>query len=568
MSRTRGCLVRSVSEAIANVSAAGQPFEIIEVEHDGVTNRAFKNAPATLRQLFDLARGVEETFLVYEDEEWTFAEVMREVDALSDTLVRHFGIKKGDRVGIAMRNYPEWVISFAAIISVGAISVSLNAWWTEDELDFAINDSGLALFIGDSERILRASEPCARAGARLLGVRLIENATYADGVERWSDVVVTGVAMPEIQIDATSDATILYTSGTTGFPRGAVSTHSAICQTIMAFSSGAAIEAARRDGDEEGSGQAPCFILIVPLFHVTGCVPVMLSCFTWHFKLVMMYKWDPERALALIERHHVTNFVGVPTQAWDLIESPSFSRYDTSSLTAVGGGGAPAPPTLVERVEHSFKRGRPNLGYGMTETNAYGPGNYGDDYVSHPTSTGRVPTIVMDADIRDEALNSLATGERGEIWLKSPTLIRGYWRNPDVTADTIRKGWLRTGDLGHVSEEGFLYVDDRVKDMIIRAGENVYSAQVESAIYEHPAVYEAAVFGLYNERLGEEVAAAVMMRDATSLTTGELQAFLSSRLAAYMIPSRVAFTREPLPRNAAGKLLKREMPALYFPNAV
>ena len=568
MSRTRGCLVRSVSEAIANVSAAGQPFEIIEVEHDGVTNRAFKNAPATLRQLFDLARGVEETFLVYEDEEWTFAEVMREVDALSDTLVRHFGIKKGDRVGIAMRNYPEWVISFAAIISVGAISVSLNAWWTEDELDFAINDSGLALFIGDSERILRASEPCARAGARLLGVRLNENATYADGVERWSDVVVTGVAMPEIQIDATSDATILYTSGTTGFPRGAVSTHSAICQTIMAFSSGAAIEAARRDGDEEGSGQAPCFILIVPLFHVTGCVPVMLSCFTWHFKLVMMYKWDPERALALIERHHVTNFVGVPTQAWDLIESPSFSRYDTSSLTAVGGGGAPAPPTLVERVEHSFKRGRPNLGYGMTETNAYGPGNYGDDYVSHPTSTGRVPTIVMDADIRDEALNSLATGERGEIWLKSPTLIRGYWRNPDVTADTIRKGWLRTGDLGHVSEEGFLYVDDRAKDMIIRAGENVYSAQVESAIYEHPAVYEAAVFGLYNERLGEEVAAAVMMRDATSLTTGELQAFLSSRLAAYMIPSRVAFTREPLPRNAAGKLLKREMPALYFPNAV
>ncbi len=560
--------MRSISEAIADVSAAGQPFEIIEVEHDGVTNRAFKNAPATLRQLFDLARGVEETFLVYEDEEWTFAEVMREVDALSDTLVHHFGIKKGDRVGIAMRNFPEWVISFAAIISVGAISVSLNAWWTEDELDFAINDSGLALFIGDSERILRASGSCARAGARLLGVRLNENATYADGVERWSDVVVTGVAMPEIDIDANSDATILYTSGTTGFPRGAVSTHRAICQTIMAFSSGAAIQAARRDGDEEGSGQAPCFILIVPLFHVTGCIPVMLSCFTWHFKLVMMYKWDPERALALIERHHVTNFVGVPTQAWDLIESPSFSKYDTSSLTAVGGGGAPAPPTLVERVEHSFKKGRPNLGYGMTETNAYGPGNYGDDYLSHPTSTGRVPTIVMDADIRDEALNSLATGERGEIWLKSPTLIRGYWRNPDVTADTIRMGWLRTGDLGHVSEEGFLYVDDRAKDMIIRAGENVYSAQVESAIYEHPAVYEAAVFGLYNERLGEEVAAAVMVRDETSLTTGELQAFLSSRLAAYMIPSRVAFTREPLPRNPAGKLLKREMPALYFPNAV
>ncbi|HVA52248.1 MAG TPA: class I adenylate-forming enzyme family protein [Acidimicrobiales bacterium] len=568
MSSTWGCLVRSFNEAIAEVAAAGQPFEVIEVERHGVTNRVFKNAPTTLRQFFDSARGVEETFLVYEDEEWTFAHVMREVDALGDALVRHYGIQPGDRVGIAMRNYPEWVIAFGAIVSVGAISVSLNAWWTEDELDFAINDAGLSLFIGDSERILRASRTCARRGARLLGVRLQEGTAYAPDVERWSDVVVTGAPMPHVDLDADSDATILYTSGTTGFPKGAVSTHGAICQTIMAFSSGAAVQAARRDDDELGSGQSPCFILIVPLFHVTGCVPVMLSCFTWHFKLVMMYKWDPERALALIERHHVTNFVGVPTQAWDLIESPSFSRYDTSSLTAVGGGGAPAPPTLVARVEQSFTKGRPNLGYGMTETNAYGPGNYGEDYLTHPTSTGRVPTIVMDADIRDESLRSLRAGERGEIWLKSPTLIRGYWRNPDATREMIQRGWLRTGDLGHVSDEGFLYVEDRAKDMIIRAGENVYSAQVESAIYEHPAVYEAAVFGLYNERLGEEVAAAVMVRQGSTLTTDDLRAFLSSRLAAYMIPTRVAFTRETLPRNPAGKLIKREMPELYFPNAV
>jgi long-chain acyl-CoA synthetase len=568
MTSTRGYLVRSITEAIADVAAAGQPFEVVHVEHDGVTNRAFKNAPTNLRQFFDSARGLDETFLVYEDEEWSFARVMREVDALADALVHHFGIKKGDRVGIAMRNYPEWVISFAAVVSVGAIAVSLNAWWTEDELDFAINDSGLIVFIGDAERILRATGPCARAGVRLLGVRLNDNSTYPDGVERWVDVVVAGVAMPDVHLDADTDATILYTSGTTGFPKGAVSTHGAICQTIMAFSSGAAVQAARRDADEAGSGQAPCFILIVPLFHVTGCIPVMMSCFSWHFKLVMMYKWDPERALALIERHRVTNFVGVPTQAWDLMESPSFSEYDTSSLTAVGGGGAPAPPTLVARVENSFKKGRPNLGYGMTETNAYGPGNYAEDYLSHPTSTGRVPTIVMDVDIRDESLHSLPLGESGEIWLKSPTMIRGYWHNPIATQETIQAGWLRTGDLGHVSEEGFLYVEDRAKDMILRAGENVYSAQVESAIYEHPAVYEAAVFGLYNERLGEEVAAAVMVREGFSLTSDELREFLSTRLAAFMIPSRVAFTREPLPRNGAGKLVKREMPVLYFPSAV
>jgi long-chain acyl-CoA synthetase len=555
--------VRSYKEAIAEVSAPGSPFEVIEVERDGVTNRVFKNSPAKLREFFDLARGVESTFLVYEDEEWSFTRVMAEVDALSYALVHHYGVQVGDRVGIAMRNYPEWVISFAAITSVGAISVSLNAWWTSEELEFAVNDSGLSLLIGDAERIQRASEPCARAGAQLLGVRLDEDDTYPDAVERWGDVVVTGVAMPEVELGPDLDATILYTSGTTGFPKGAVSTHGAICQTIMAFSSGGAIQAARR-GEEEVGGDAPCFILIVPLFHVTGCIPVMMSCFSWHFKLVMMYRWEPERALELIERHRVTAFVGVPTQAWDLLEAPNFSKYDTSSLASVGGGGAPAPTTLVERVEHSFKKGRPNLGYGMTETNAYGPGNFGDDYVSHPTSTGRVPTIVMDVDIRDESMNSRRVGESGEIWLKTPTLIRGYWRQPEETAETIVRGWLRTGDLGHISDEGFLYVDDRLKDMILRGGENVYSAQVESAIYEHPAVYEAAVLGLPDERLGEVVAAVVMVRPGAVLSEEELRRFLEPRLAAFMIPSRVAFTHEALPRNPAGKLLKRKMPAHYF----
>ncbi|MCU1363446.1 MAG: long-chain fatty acid--CoA ligase [Acidimicrobiaceae bacterium] len=555
-------------DAIAQLGAPGQPFEVIEVERAGVTNRVFKNAPATLRQFFDLARGNEKTFLVYEDEEWTFAQVMSEVDALSHALVHHYGLKKGDRVGIAMRNYPEWVISFAAIISVGMVSVSLNAWWTEDELDYAIRDSGLVLLIGDSERILRSARPCERVGARLLGVRLGDTTSYAKEVERWSDVVVRGVAMPEADVDADTDATILYTSGTTGIPKGAVSTNGAITQAILAFSSSVALQSVREGGDAlGGAGPNPCLILIVPLFHVTGCVPVMLSCFSWHFKLVMMYKWDPERALQLIERHRVSAFVGVPTQSWDLIESPNFSKYDTSSLTTVGGGGAPAPSTLVGRVERAFANGRATLAFGMTETNAYGPGLSGDDYVTHPSATGQVPTIVMDVEIRDESMRPLPRGKSGEIWLKSPTTVRGYWQRPKETAAALVEGWLRTGDLGHVSEEGFLYVEDRAKDMILRGGENVYSAQVESAIYEHPAVYEAAVFALPNERLGEEVAAAVMLRPGMSLTTEELRSFLATRLAAYMIPSRVAFTSDPLPRNPAGKYLKREMPARYFSNA-
>jgi long-chain acyl-CoA synthetase len=560
-------LVRSYEEAIAAVSAPGQPFEVVTLEQHGVTNRVFKNAPATVRDFFDLSRGNETTFLVYEDEEWTFKRVMDEVDGLAHALVHHYGIKKGDRVGIAMRNYPEWVISFAAILSVGAISVSLNAWWTEEEITYAVNDSELSLLIADRERVERSLEACAKTGASLLGVRFPSGIFDSPIVERWEDVVVAGAEMPRVEIDAETDATILYTSGTTGFPKGAVSTHGAICQAIMAFTSGASVQTARRDEGEEGSGLTPCFILIVPLFHVTGCIPVMMSCFSWHFKLVMMYRWDPDRALELIERHRVTNFVGVPTQAWDLMESPNFANYDTSSLSAVGGGGAPAPPTLVARVEHTFKRGRPNLGYGMTETNAYGPGNYGEDYVTHPDSTGHVPTIVMDVEIRDDEAHTLARGESGEIWLKSPTLIRGYWNKPDATESTIVDGWLRTGDLGRISDESYLYIEDRAKDMILRAGENVYSVQVESAIYEHPAVYEAAVFGLPHERLGEEVAAVVMVRDGVDLTLEELRSFLATRIAGFMIPTRVAFTREPLPRNPAGKLMKRQMPAIYFSSA-
>ena len=551
-------------EAIAAVAAPGQPFEVLDVDVDGVTTRAFKNAPATVKEFFDLARGVDSTFLVYEDEEWTFTEVMTEVDALAHALVHRYGVNPGDRVGVAMRNLPEWVVSFAAILSIGAISVSLNAWWTENELGYAVNDADLTVLISDHERTQRAYSSCRRAGVRILGVRLPEDEPLDPGVERWGDVLEQGVAMPEVAVSADMDATILYTSGTTGAPKGAVSTHRTISQTIMAFSAGAQVTEARRGPGEVGSGLAPCFILVVPLFHVTGCIPVMMSCFSWHFKLVMMHRWEPERALELIERHRVTNFVGVPTQSWDLVECPSFATYDTSSLSSVGGGGAPAPPTLVSRVDRSFSRGRPNLAYGMTETNAYGPGNFGDDYVTHPTSTGRTPTIVMDVEIRDENLVTQPPDADGEIWLKSPTLIRGYWRREEDTAATIRDGWLRTGDLGRIDEEGFLYVEDRVKDMILRGGENVYSAEVEAAIYEHPAVFEAAVFGLEHERLGEEVACAVMLRPGATLSESELREHLRTRLAAHKVPTRVAFTNEPLPRNAAGKFVKREMPRRYF----
>jgi len=285
---------------------------------------------------------------------------------------------------------------------------------------------------------------------------------------------------------------------------------------------------------------------------------VLLSCVANGLKLVIMRKWDPGKALEHIEREQVTNFVGVPTQAWDLLEHPRFVEYDTSSLVSVGGGGAPAPPEVVRRVEAGFRRGRPSIGYGLTETNAYGPQNAGDDYVSHPTSTGR-GTPILQVSIQDPEGNELPAGERGEICFKGPHLIRGYWNRPDATAETIVDGWLRTGDLGRIDEEGFVYVEDRVKDMVLRGGENVYCAEVEAAIYEHPAVHEAAVFGVPDERLGEEVAAAVVLRNGATADADALRSFLADRLAPYKVPAHWLILDEPLPRNAAGKFLKRDL---------
>ena len=548
----------SYDEAAAAVTAPGERFEMEEIAVFGNPTRVFKHAPPSLRAIFDTARSRgDATFLVYEDERWSFADVMAAVDGLAAALVDRYGVTKGDRVSIGMRNYPEWVISFAAITSIGAVSVSLNAWWTEDELDYALEDSGSKVLIADVERVERSRTSATRLGFSTIGVRLPDGGTSFDSTDRWEDVVVAGASMPEVAIDPDDDATILYTSGTTGRPKGAVSTHRAITNALTAFGCRTAIDRLRRPDAPRPDG-APAFILIVPLFHVTGCVPVMLSCFSAGIKLVIMYKWDPERALELIEREQVTNFVGVPTQSWDLLESPSFKERDTSSLVSVGGGGAPAPPQLVARVDSSFKKARPSLGYGMTETNAYGPGNNGDDYVARPTSTGRV-VPVMELSVRDPDGNELPPNTSGEIWFKGPMLIRGYWNKPEATAETIVDGWLRTGDLGRLDEEGFVYVEDRAKDMVLRAGENVYCAEVEAAIYEHPAVYEAAVFGVPHERLGEEVAATVYVRPGMELTVEELQAHVRLRLAPFKVPSRVAIVDEALPRNPAGKILKREL---------
>jgi long-chain acyl-CoA synthetase len=549
----------SYAEAIAQITGPGGPYEITEAVIRGERLRVFKNTPPSLRSLFDLgrARG-DKTFLVYEDETWSWAETMRHVDALGAALVHHFGVAPGDRVAIAMRNYPEWIIAFAAITSVGGIAVSLNAWWTADETDFGLRDSGSRVLIADPERVERAAETLSAAGIRAIAVRSSDATLLPAGAERYEDVVQLGMPMPDVAIDPHADATILYTSGTTGRPKGAVSTHHAVLSALLCFGCQAALRNLLYPETGQRKPHPTSFILAVPLFHVTGCVAVMLSCVAAGCKLVIMHKWNAERALELIEREQITNFVGVPTMSWDLLESPDFARRDTSSLKSVGGGGAPAPPELVRRIDRGFRNGAPGIGYGMTETNAYGPQNAGPEYLRRPTSCGRTVPVV-EIRVTDERGTPLPTGAVGEIWFRGPNLIRGYWNRPDATAETIVDGWLRSGDLGRTDEEGFLYVEDRAKDMVLRAGENVYCAEVEAAIYEHPAVYEAAVFGLPHQRLGEEVAVSVYLKPGAQLATDELQQHVRARLAAFKVPSIVEFADGPLPRNASGKILKRQI---------
>ncbi len=551
----------SFKEACDAVCAPGSMFEITEAEVLGQTSKVFAGTPPNIRALFALAAGRSDDFIVFEEERWAMPRVLELAGQIGHLLVNDLGVEKGDRVAIAMRNYPEWIAAFVAITSVGAVVVPMNAWWVTDELVFAIEDSGSKVVIADEERLARMQ--AADDGAIDATVVVARpSTTLPDGVVSLDAALTDGATMPEIDIEPDEDMTILYTSGTTGRPKGAVSTHRAVISALLAFAARAAVSSLREPEDpdtvEEGGKPQTAFMLCVPLFHVTGLVPVMLGSFVSGAKLVMTYKWEPNRALELIEQERVTNFVGVPTMSWDLLEAETFAERDTSSLRSVGGGGAPMPPELVKRIDDNFQRGRPGLGYGMTETNAYGPQNAGDDFINNPKSTGR-PVPIMDVRVTDPMGNVLPIGETGEIWFKSPSLIRGYWNRPEATAETIVDGWLRSGDIGHLDDEGFVYVSDRAKDMILRGGENIYCAEVEAAIYEHPSVYEAAVYGIPDERLGEELACHVMVKEGETLDAGDLQQFVGERLAKFKVPTTVTIVTEQLPRNASGKILKRDL---------
>ncbi|MBB5077673.1 class I adenylate-forming enzyme family protein [Nonomuraea endophytica] len=543
----------SHAQVQAQLTGPGQLFETEEIGDTGV--RTWKHAPGQFRALLEMSRfHGEKVFLVYEDEHITFEEHFRRAATLANRLVTDYGVAKGDRVAIAMRNYPEWVVSFSAALAAGAIAVPLNAWWTEQELAYGVQDSGAKVLIADGERAARL------AGT---GVPLIVTRGQAPaGARSFEEVmgeVAADVTLPAVELAPEDPATIFYTSGTTGKPKGALGSHRNLGQSPMTVAYGL-LRAVALAGKDIGAaaGVRRVTLLTVPLFHVTGCFSALTTTMFTGGGLVLMYKWDAGQALELIEREKVTAMIGVPTNAWQLMSHADFGKRDLSSLTTLGYGGAPAPPKLLERINENMPERSASNGYGMTETTALAVGNGGPDYQAKPDSIG-LPSAVVDVRVVDPMGEVLAAGEVGELCVRGPNVIMGYWNKPQATAETFVGGWLHTGDLARIDEEGFVYIVDRAKDMVIRGGENVYCAEVEAALFEHPAVDDAAVIGVPHDELGEEVGAVLRLKPGTATTAEEVRSFLAERIAKFKIPAHFWFRDDELPRNPGGKILKTHL---------
>ena len=566
----------SIAEAHAVLTAPGMPGEMEEVMIQGVKTRVWKNLPPSLRSVVEAGRAHgEKVFLVYEDERVTFEAFYRAVAALAAQL-HAVGVGKGDRVAVIMRNLPEWPVAFYAAVSLGAIVTPLNAWWTGEELEYGLTDSGTKVALVDNERFERLTEHLpncpdlervyvSRAREEIAHPLVIKLETVIGAPPTWGSL--PDQALPDVEILPDDDATIFYTSGTTGRPKGALATHRGVNSNIMAsVVIGARAFLRRGETPPTPDPNAPqaATLLSVPFFHATGCIAILNPSIIGGAKLVMMHKWDVVRAFELIERERVTLAGGVPTIAWQLIEHPLRKNYDLSSLMSMSYGGAPSAPELVRKIKETFPNSSPGNGWGMTEACATVTNHGAEDYANRPDSCG--PAVpVSDLEIRDPAdgVTVLGPNQVGELWARGPQVVKLYWNKPEATAQTFVDGWVRTGDLARVDEEGFCFIIDRAKDMLIRGGENIYCIEVENVLYDHPAVMDAAVVGIVHRTLGEEPGAVVTLKPGAETTEAELRAHVAEHLAAFKVPVQVKLWHETLPRNANGKILKNELKKLF-----
>lgn len=550
------------------LTGEGSPFELEVRDIDGVPLRVFRRAPASLREVWlEASRRGDSPYFVFADEVLTYGEADARVRSLASWMVER-GVRAGDRVAIGMRNYPEWAVAFWAAQCIGAVVVSLNAWWVTDELRFAVEDSGARTLVLDGERLDRLDD-------RLLAETGVENVVVVRAPARsgtWGWEEVTGDAdatMPTASPGPDDAATILYTSGTTGRPKGALGTHRNYVTNFMNSAFAVALAQAMAGNwppaPQPAPPPPPRVLSTFPYFHIAGLCG-MISHTRNGALIATMHKWDAGEALALVERHRLTSIGGVPTVVRTFLEHPDFPRHDLSSLTAISQGGAPVPPDLVARIETEFAGTvSAGNGYGLTETTGGVVANSGAAYFARKDSVG-LPAVGTDVRIVGPDGDDLAPGGIGEVWIQGPNNVRGYWNRPEATEQAFGGGWFRTGDAGYLDEEGYLYVVDRIKDMVLRGGENVYCVEVETVLFEHPSVLDCAVIGLPHDVLGEEVAAVVVPAPGHGPADEDaLRAHLSSRLAPFKVPSIVVWRAEELPRNATGKVLKKDLRDEYAP---
>ena len=543
------------------LTGPGGDFEIVVQEVLGNRIRTYKNAPTSVREVWLATREfADRDYLVYHDEVLTYGET----HALTASVARWLfeqGVQPGDRIAIAMRNFPEWMIIYWACCSVGITVVGMNAWWTAEEMEYALSDSRPKVLFLDQERLARVRERSSMVeGMTLVGVRL--DADEKD-VTPWSAVIAKQGSLPDIEVDPDSDACIFYTSGTTGFPKGAQLTHRGCVSNLMNMlyaRASTALAVMEATGEvPPDPPPVPVTLINTPLFHVTANNCAAYAVTAAGGKMVLMYKWDAGEALRLIEKHRIMTVSGVPVMARELINHPDFDKTDTSSLLALGGGGAQVPPDLVLKIEEKVATARPNTGYGMTETCGIITSVAADFYIDKPDTAG--PAMpVYEAKCVDPDGNEVPTGERGELWVRGASVIKGYINRPEATAETITDGgWLHTGDIARMDENGFIFIVDRKKDMVLRGGENIYCAEVEAALYRHDAIAECSVFGVADERLGEEVGAAIVLKSGQAATEDDIRAHCAAIMAKHKVPRYIWILKEPLPRNASGKFLKREL---------
>lgn len=554
-----------IAKATDMLTGPGAPMALTTFKAHGVDLPMVAAAPPALPQYFAYfcAQHGDAEFIVDGDQRISFKDTYAAADKVARALVQNFGVQRGDRVGIAMRNAPSWIVLYMGILMAGGCATLLNGWWQGNELAAGIDDVGATLVFADAPRAQRLAEAGYAGAAQIVTLDIAAPlATALAPVVGSSDL--SGVALPDMTGDDL--ATILFTSGSTGQSKGAFSTHRAVVQGTFNYIAQALVmlQLATEDGTVSENRPPHATLLTVPLFHVTGEVPVMLVSFAIGRKIVMMPKWNVVDAMKLIEKEKITNFTGVPLMSFEIMTHPDRHKYDLSTLQGLAGGGAPRPVEHVKRIAEEFPTAPPALGYGLTETNGIGAGNYSTNYLEKPNSTGLPTKPLVDMAILDDAGKPVPQGERGEVSIRSVALFSGYWNRPDATAECMTSdGYFRTGDIGYFDADGYVFIVDRKKDIIIRGGENISCQEVEAAIYEHPAIAEACVFGLPDERLGEVPGAVVYCHPGQSVDEAGLAEFLKDRIAAFKIPTKIWFEPTSLPRLGTEKIDKVSLRTKY-----